>query len=436
MINYFGLFFLILSCSLLLLNPYYGVLATFFSKPIIDAAFLGYISFLRYPQIIGFAVPVLILPRIIIQKGRLFFSSPLAIIATIYLFSNIFAFVLIFNKDDFIGSINFALRILNGYLGFFMIPHYFKEKTRLKSLLLVLIFSGFMPVGTGLYQFFTGHVWHVRIAAGLLRNVGLYHDAVAMRIPVLQTLTAIFLYWAYFAGRSKLIKLLLIGYTLAGLVVIYKTYSKAAIAIIISWAIIWIIFKRKFSFLILIPLFIFAINFATGGKLFVDITDGVYSKEIGAIEGESDSRLALGGRMGVWAYYMDRWMNTDTLHQLFGLGESGGKTHNDYLRALISNGLIGLGIYIALLFIVGTKVIKLVMKDKTPLNIMALMIYSSWMIDTIGTQPGLYPGYQWYVWGFICLALTGVEGLDEKPVPETEYVRQYITPFKRRISRE
>jgi len=44
------------------------------------------------------------------------------------------------------------------------------------------------------------------------------------------------------------------------------------------------------------------------------------------------------------------------------------------------------------------------------------MIFIMWLVDTLGLAPGLYPAYQWYVWGFIGLALRGVEGLSQ-PAP-------------------
>jgi hypothetical protein len=41
------------------------------------------------------------------------------------------------------------------------------------------------------------------------------------------------------------------------------------------------------------------------------------------------------------------------------------------------------------------------------------MILMMYLVDTIGLTPGIYPGYQWYVWGFIGLALRGVDGLTD-----------------------
>jgi hypothetical protein len=61
--------------------------------------------------------------------------------------------------------------------------------------------------------------------------------------------------------------------------------------------------------------------------------------------------------------------------------------------------------------------------ERSPLNVMAVMLFGMWLVDTIGLTPRAYPGYQWYVWGFIGLALRGVDmrvrGAVRKPEAET-----------------
>ena len=56
------------------------------------------------------------------------------------------------------------------------------------------------------------------------------------------------------------------------------------------------------------------------------------------------------------------------------------------------------------------------MRRRTPLTLVALVIYVGWMVETIGFTPAVYTGFQWYTWGFIGLALVGVRGLDESSI--------------------
>jgi O-antigen ligase len=46
--------------------------------------------------------------------------------------------------------------------------------------------------------------------------------------------------------------------------------------------------------------------------------------------------------------------------------------HNDYLRSLVTNGIIGVTIYIIVLLLIGFLVIKNALKKMTPLNIVAV----------------------------------------------------------------
>ena len=53
------------------------------------------------------------------------------------------------------------------------------------------------------------------------------------------------------------------------------------------------------------------------------------------------------------------------------------------------------------------------LKRWTPINVMSVMVFAMFMVDAMGMHPGQYPSYLWFVWGFISLALRGVDGLDE-----------------------
>lgn len=99
--------------------------------------------------------------------------------------------------------------------------------------------------------------------------------------------------------------------------------------------------------------------------------------------------------------------------------------HNDFLRALLVMGIIGLLIYLPLLFLTGLKLIQKCRDRLSPLNIAALMIYWMGWIDALGLVLGAYRAYQGFAWGFIGLALQGsidadrdAMDLDKKPVKD------------------
>ena len=139
-------------------------------------------------------------------------------------------------------------------------------------------------------------------------------------------------------------------------------------------------------------------------------TQQVFWKETVVIKGDTSERAikrTLAGRWYGWEYLLTDYWEKPFLSKTFGTGDPKAP-HNDFLRSLLSGGMIGLLIYITLLMAIGIRIFMNYRQDPSPLNVMALMIFVMWMIDTIGTHPGLSPSYQWYVWGIIGLSFTDI----------------------------
>lgn len=123
-------------------------------------------------------------------------------------------------------------------------------------------------------------------------------------------------------------------------------------------------------------------------------------------------RRTLSGRWVGWEASLQRFANRPLVFQILGNGNPG-NAHNDFLIRLFSGGVVGLFIYGVLLASVAMRILKNYRRGPSPLNVMAIMIFVMWLVDTVGLHPSLYPSYQWYVWGFIGLSL---RGLDWEPV--------------------
>jgi len=399
---------------LLLFFPKFGVLFTVMVRPIIDASWDKYFLGTNFLQIMGVAVPLLVLPRIMFSSKPGFFGLALPIVGTFYILSNLLGTIGIIAGGRFVGAAEYFFRALNGFLGFYMFQFYFADREKFKRLLFFILLAGLFPMAAGVYQAATGEVWHFRTTAGgLVRNVGLYHDVFNIRFYGFQTITGILLYMSYFSTKSTLKKLSLLVYALTCCLVIFKGYSKAAMVIFAAWTLLWSMFNRKALWLLLVPLFIFSVNYLSGNKMFQDV-EAMFSKEIGAYEGTMDDRFILSGRTGVWEHYLEEWNKQNIVLKMFGSGRNP-PAHNEYIRILYSNGLIGLMILIGALLVIGIKLTKNFFSRASPLNVMGLMVFAMWLVDSLGLHPGMYPAYQWYVWGFVGLALRGVDGLDDQP---------------------
>jgi O-antigen ligase len=400
-----------ISIVFLLLSPMNGVLLTLLFKPLIDASWGDHFFGVNALMLIGVTVPLLILPRIIFSRDEKIYTMPLALTGLLFFFSNVFGVVGLIAEGNYSGSIEIFFRALNGFLGFYMFQFFFHDKENFRKLILFLLLAGIFPVLVGIYQGLTGTVWQSRSTSlGLVRYVGLYHDAFSVRYFGFQTLAAIILSWAYFVPKSFIKKTILVGYGLLWCFVIFRGYSKAAIVIFIAWALIWIVFNKKFIWLIFLPIIILVFDFSTGNRIYTD-TKRVFMKEIGAYDGTMESKYILAGRTVVWEKMFEEWQKKDFFYQFFGSGTNP-PAHNEFLRITICNGILGLFIFFMVFIKIGWQVWTNILKRATPLNVMAGMIFVMWCIDIMGLHPGLYPAYQWFVFGFITLGLRGVAGLD------------------------
>jgi len=403
-----------------------GILLTLLAKPMIDATWDHYFAGTNLLQLIG-----VILPIFVLMRSKNISNVPLFHIWIIYVIYNIFTSSFILFDKGLLKSAELSFRIINGFVGYYMIQTYFSDKKSLKKLLIIFMLAGLFPMLVGLYQAITGVVWHERMTVGLVRNVGLYHDAMIPRYYAYQTITAIILYWGYFLDKGQLLQKILL-LTLFGicLLVLFKLYSKAAYVIGASWIIIWFVSRRQIRSMILILMVMGIANILFYDKIWTE-TQQVFSKEtiaFSADEGD-DPELAkkrtLAGRWYFWEEALEDYGSRTFLQQLFGTARSGA-VHNDYLRNLLISGLIGLLLYIALLISIGIKIFSNYLREASLINIVAVMLFTMWLLDTIGLVPSTYPGYQWYVWGFIGLAIKGIQPDKKSNIPKNYRVLMRI----------
>jgi O-antigen ligase len=403
-------------CTLLVLGALLfsvecGILLAFLFKPIIDASWEANIAGVNNLQIVGGLFPLIVFLHIIVKKGRDFLSCPLIAVWSVYFLSSIISFVVMMSNGNYTSAIEINLRIFNGFVGYFMLQIFLNDRESFRKLLIAIIFAGCFPVVVGLYQAATGVVWRERYTVGLLRNVGLYHDAFSIRSYVCMTITSIILYCSYFCDKNKFKRIALFVYALASIFIVYKIYSKAAFIIAFAWALIWCFFRRKIIMVPILLLAVLAVNFISDGIVF-DQVSTLFSKETAAIDGTGPKERALAGRAYLWNDILERWDRADVVEKIVGVGMSAA-FHNDYLRAMMTGGYLGLAVYVSLLIAIGFRIMGKLYQSREPINVVALMIFAMWIIDTIGLTPSIYPAYQWYVWGFIGLALRGVKGLNE-----------------------
>lgn len=398
----------VLTIGSLVIYPIVGVALLFITKPIVDATWEHIIiAGMPLTQIVAGLVPLVMLGHLCLPKpGHRLSQTPLYQIWTVYtIVLSASAVAIIYNQDPLSG-LSVLLRHLNGFIGLYMIQAYFRESWQIQRLLQTLIVAGLVPIGMGFYQLATGTVWRgdEQQIEGIVRNIGLYHDAITIRHYALQTILAGLLYIGLFPPRQVVVTTGLWTYVALASVVLGKAYSKAGLFILALWAISWTLMRRRFiTFFVLVGM-----GAVVGGYLasqYMSQIATIYQKELGFLSGTVGADRTFNGRWYIWQEMFVEWDRLSSVAKLFGSGTVALGAHNDYLQILFHAGIVGLALYLILLTTVGFVLIRNVWGRADPLAVAGLMLYMAWMVDTVGLVPSAYSGYQWFVWGLIGLSM-------------------------------
>ena len=406
---YLSVFLALVSTFVLILAPETGYLLLFLSKPIIDTAFYQPLLFgLPLTKIVGGVVPIIVLMQILFARGsRSIRFMPLkGIMLTYACYVFFFSLVIVF-KDGITNGLEVFFRHINVFIGFYLMQALFREKDKLKMLLVVLIVSGIFPMSSVIYQHVTGfHLKYQGIMeiGELTRSAGLYFHSMTARFYAYQSLVAMLLYSAYYA-RKPAINIIMYIYGMIAVFVIISTFSKSGFLALVITGLVWTTLQKKFTWLIVMLL----AGISLLPIYFQDIISTINTVFFLNVDTLSSTEGMLRGRLPLWENMLNEWHQFGMLAQIFSSGHIKTNAHNDYLQMLFHGGIVGLLIYLFLLIAVGFKTIRNLFLNVSPLNTAALILYFSWLIDSIGLVPSGYPHYSWLVWGIIGLSLRQME---------------------------
>ena len=291
---------------------------------------------------------------------------------------------------------------INVFLGFLLLPLLIQDKKHLKQFLLAMMIGGVFPILVTMYQLQTGIIFQDRQTIGLSRFVGLYHDAFPVRFYGLMSLMSILLYQSVFSIKGFYLKGFMLFLSAGAFLSVYLVFSKAAVVILGFWIVLLLVFSKskiKQGFSILVGLNVIFLVF--GDAVFSNI-EQLFSKEVGYQSGEvADVRYTLAGRGYIWDNYWNFWLNQQNVFfQWFGDGIAR-PAHNEYLRVLLTNGIIG--VLFLLVFVI--NIIRKSFKINKHLRVFGFMLFTMYLIDSIGLVPGVYYYYNILVWGLFGLLL-------------------------------
>ncbi len=398
----------VIAIILLVLNPRWGIPAIFIVRPIVDVTWASFLfAGFKLTEIVSAAVALLIIVRMCIPGTRAsaFARMPLRWIWLIWSVDVVFFSAHIMLATDVREGLNILFRHLNGLAGFYMVQANLADERGSRRFLYALAVAGLFPIAMGVFEAVTGHHWSaVYGEGGLLRNVGMYHDAIAIRYFAMQTILALLLIAVIYFGRRLLLTVIAAAYGVASASVVYFAYSKSGSLTLASWLLFWSAFLRRGRLLGLV-----ALTGLTGFVMFNETAGQrvatVFNKEISVISGASQNERLFSGRWYIWRDMLDEWSRLNSTEKIFGSGHSALGAHNDYLQVLYHGGFVALAIYAALLLTILARIARDLFRRRDPWSVAALSAFTMWIVDTIGLIPSAYSGYQWFIWGMIGLCL-------------------------------
>ncbi|WP_299338527.1 hypothetical protein [uncultured Psychroserpens sp.] len=373
-----------------------GVFASFLvlvaTKSIMDAFWELKFGPLSILSIQGVLIPILfysvIIKRAVIPKPWLRTAKIYIIALSLGLF-----WALAIKPLAFVETIVLNINI---YLGFFLIPLLIQDQKRLKQFLFAVMICGIFPILVSIYQLQTGIIFQERETAGLIRYVGFYHDAFPVRFYGLMTLISILIYQTIFKVKGVFLNAFILLLAIGAFISIYAVFSKAAVGILGLWIVLLLLFSKskvKQGFSVLVGL---SVIFLVFGDVVFDNLEQLFSKEVGYQTGEvTDARYTLAGRGYIWENYWRFWVDEQTVFfQWFGDGLVR-PVHNEILRVLMTNGIIGVLFLLAFIL----RNVKSAFKIHKNIRVFGMMLLGMYIIDGIGLVPGVYYYYNILVWG-------------------------------------
>lgn len=380
-------------------------------KPAIDQgmSFLGAIG--RHAG--GVALPVFTLLYALLATEKSFRPLPFKTLIALYIFLYIIAFVRFGHYQ--LDTLGLYLRALLPPLLYFSIPVIVGNRQNVEKLIYFSAISGLAASSLIVLQFLgviDPESKKEMLTIGeeeILRITGGFFDAFSASLPVLVSIICLLfiiqtrkkkLYWAF------------LGINIFAVFLTVHRMSTIVLAVILM---MWIIMNKKTIIGLLAAVILafslpilsqFAPAFFGDVKLVKEQKATVISNESLEL-----SAQALHGRGWLWASYLKRFGEASSLDQIFGIKTTGRGPHNDYLRILMNLGLFGLAVYLIILALIGSKLVRIFLNARSQRNEyleqLALTAIFFWVFCILGSMTlavGLLSTLMWYFWMFAGLA--------------------------------
>lgn len=308
------------------------------------------------------------------------------------------------------------LKLFDAYFIYF-IGHRYIENDRDKLRIISIIWiTTFLVSILSCIVYSTG-TFRTDTSQGIERFVGLYNDAGTPSYNVIMSMIFGTLYIELYKRHRQLIPVIAkIAFILTLLVTVFIlkiTLTKSAVLMLVVFLMMWIgLYKRK-SYVI-IPLIIIGgyYVYITSEKLQIRMNAETEFLKEGTLSMEL-ARPMGSGRVAHWErlliYYSQ---DCDLFQKFFGNARSFG-AHNQYIAYLMQAGLVGLMVFLTILFRFYRQLIYLYRKYTQPEIYMSIVLLTIFTVYGLTGHPFYYTTLLWYL--MILLSLINVHTYKSSP---------------------
>ena len=254
------------------------------------------------------------------------------------------------------------------------------------------------------------------------RQYGLYYDpGVLALVATFNIIFIAFLYKQLPKGKP-LSRLLMIAMVFVSVYMVYISVSRAAVVLLVIFALIYVGLVQK-GFQKVTAIAFIALAIIVSSAMFgfeADKFSARFSSEIAVLEGAGSPEPAAAGdrvsfgqfealgsnRVRQWAITLDTVLQRSAVEIAIGSFFGRYPSHSDYFDVLARNGIIGLFVYVLMLFLFCKRTLFLaisrgISNDDNVIHALAFTLITLYIVYAFPFRPLGYTTTSWYMWGII-----------------------------------
>lgn len=315
-----------------------------------------------------------------------------------FIFMQMLSFILAYSVGSqvLINGGKFFLKLLNGYFIYFIAANELMDTSEKRILNYRNIWVTTFIMGLITIIVYETGLSNSDITRGLTRYNGLYNDPGTPSYLAVLCITFGNLY--HEVVKPKMTRTLNIIYILSWpltFYVLFLTLTKSALIMFFVYLIMWY-GLHKGKMLLVLPFLVLSIiigfTYSTG-------LNTRFATEINYVEsgGDAEAAKSVGtGRVNRWGNLLEGFSEADLPTKFLGTSKPL-NAHNQYIAYLMQAGILGLSLFLIMLFRFTTKLYYLYQKTNNPEIFTALVILSMYIVYGFTGHPFYYTTLLWYL---------------------------------------